>query len=224
MKWQIGVTTVAERFGILLPKTLESLEKAGFTDIRVFVDGEGHIPEYLSGYAITQRIPRIKTYGNWILALWEMYIREPQATLYAIFQDDCLASLNLRSYLEKCRYPEKGYWNLYTWPNNEGDKGWHLSDQAGRGAVGIVFDKPALQSVIGSRVMVDKPLNAKRGRKWKWVDGSLSAALASEGYKEYVHTPSLLFHTGEESVIGNSTHPLTKSFPGEDFDCLELLT
>jgi hypothetical protein len=38
------------------------------------------------------------------------------------------------------------------------------------------------------------------------------------GWSEYVHMPSLLQHTGEESTLENGRHVPAGTFPGEDFD------
>jgi len=48
-------------------------------------------------------------------------------------------------------------------------------------------------------------------------------ALKKVGWKEYVHNPSLIQHTGKISIIGNGNHPLAPSFKGEEFDALDLL-
>ena len=93
--------------------------------------------------------------GNWVTALWALYTSDAEADRYAIFQDDCVAVRNLRQYLEACEYPETGYWNLYTFPENERNKrGWYLSNQCGKGAVGLVFSSLAVRTLLASQHMV----------------------------------------------------------------------
>jgi hypothetical protein len=53
-------------------------------------------------------------------------------------------------------------------------------------------------------------------------------AMKRAGWKEYVHNPSLLQHTGDGQTtlgnhIGNDRWPGADSFPGEEFDALSLL-
>lgn len=236
----MGVTTVTTRKQLLLPRTLRSLQGAGFTIDRLFADNEPHTTAHLlegeHGIPVTARCPALRSYGNWILALAELYIRDPAADRYAIFQDDLAASRNLKLYLDQCNYPDYGYWNLYTFPSNQslapqphtngngkGDDftGWYPSNQFGRGALGLVFSRQTVQTLLSHQHMVLKPTDVHRG--WKSIDGAVVTALKAAGYTEYVHTPSLLQHTGTVSSIGNNPHPLATSWRGEDFDCLTLL-
>lgn len=231
MKWAYGVTTVPSRLDSHLPRTLESLAKAGFDKPRLFVDGSKNGTLYQKfGLEVTCRYPTIRTAGNWILSLYELFIREPSANRFAIFQDDLVTYRNLRAYLERCEYPKNGYWNLYTFPANQdlakGRNGWYESNQLGLGAVGLVFSREAVIVLLGSKYMAERPLDASRG--WRCIDGGIVEAMrknknGSGEWKEYVHNPSLVQHTGTGSSMRNPVQPLAKSFMGEDFDALELL-
>src|SRR3954465_7467772 len=88
--WAYGITTVPERRYDLLPRTIHSLARGGFDLPRLFIDG--HEKSYHEWDTLPQtiRYPAIRTMGNWLLGLWELYIREPAADRYAIFQDDCV--------------------------------------------------------------------------------------------------------------------------------------
>ena len=227
MKWAYGITTVPQRIDDLLPRTLESLSSAGFDNPRLFVDGEKNPTKYdQCGLEVTTRYPTVRTYGNWILTLWELYIRQPNAERYAIFQDDFVTYKNLRCYLEECPFPEHGYWNLYTFPDNqelapEGTTGWYESNQWGRGAVALIFNKAGVKLLLGHQHMIDRPEDAHRG--WKAVDGGVLTAMKKSDWKEYVHNPSLVQHTGTLSSMRNSPHKEAISFRGEEFNALELL-
>lgn len=256
MRWAYGVTTVPRRREEYFARSLRSLEAAGFGRYtpagskevypRLFVDGAccrtalSYEDEF--GLPVTPRGPTpTRAYGNWVLALAELYVREPNADRYALFQDDLLAPRNLRRYLDRCGYPAKGYWNLYTMPANQalarkhGDRdrengtgvGWFPSNQRGLGAVGLVFSLEAVlalltnQSPVSVRHMADRPRDATRGHKA--IDGGVVDALRKAGWTEYVHDPSLLWHTGRVSAIGNRPQPDAARWPGEDYDCLEML-
>lgn len=224
MKWQYGVTTVPQRFSNTLPRTLESLARGGFDHPVLFVDGcaEEDVPEHLRAYPVTVRPRKLRTLGNWILAAWELYLRDPHADRYGIFQDDCVTYRNLRQYLEACDLPKTGYWNLYTFPENEKpQQGWYLSNQMGRGAVGTVYSNEGIRLILGHRHFIDRPRNKKRGHKS--IDGGIVTSFRKAGWKEWVHNPSLLQHIGEVSSIGNRVHEKASTFQGEDFDALTLL-
>lgn len=183
------------------------------------------------GLAVTCHHPNLRTYGNWYAALWELFVRNPDYDRYAIFQDDFVTSKNLLKYLDACEYPTDGYWNLYTFPSNQklASKtknggtvdGWYLSNQWGRGAVGLVFNKERVLQLLSSRHMAERPMDARRGHKA--VDGAVVTALKKVGVREYVHSPSLIQHTGAVSSMGNEPHLQAVSYRGPDFDCLTLL-
>jgi len=226
--WEYGLTTVPKRITDgTLQKTLESLNKAGFTNPRLFIDGlpNSELGEF-SKLRITCHSEAIRIYGNFHLGLSELYIRNPNADRFAMFQDDFVTYPGLREYLEQCEYPTKGYWNLYTFPENQKPKdGWYLSNQLGKGAVALVFNNDAVRTLLNSTHWINRHTLAPKDnrRTWKFIDGGIVEAMRQAGYKEYVHNPSLVQHTGLRSTLGNSRHALTKSFKGEQFNAMSLV-
>lgn len=227
IKWAYGITTVPERLNELFPRTLESLRNSGFCNPWVFVDGAKDSSAYKKfGTGVTVRYPNIKTLGNWMLSLWEIYIRIPDADRYAIFQDDFVTYPDLRQYLDLCDYPPKGYWNLYTFPDNQklcpkNFTGWYRTRQKGWGAVALVFSLDAMTTLLGHHYMVQKP--KEKRRKHRAIDFVVATIMQRAGWKEFVHNPSLVQHTGIKSSMGNGQQPLATSFRGEDFSAMELV-
>lgn len=235
IRWAYGLTTVPERREDLLPHTLASLQRAGFDKPWLFIDGEnnrGWWERNYPDYELTLRWPKVRTHGNWILSLYELYLRKPEADRYAVFQDDFVTYKNLRYYLEKLPYPDNGYLNLYTFPINQrlcpqvGQTGrqavgWYRSNQLGKGAVALIFNKKAAMKVLAADHMVDRVQNPQRGHIA--VDGGIVDSMRKAGFTEYVHNPSLVQHTGLVSSMGNSRHDLATSWRGEEFDAMQLL-
>jgi len=231
MKWAYGITTVPERLNSYFPITLASLVKAGFDQPRLFIDGSRTGENYKHlGLEITTRYPNIRTHGNWILSLYELYIRHPDAERYAVFQDDFVTYTNLRQYLERIDYPSDGYWNLYTFPLNEKllekreqSGGWFESNQRGLGAVALVFDRAATIKMLEAPHMVSRPQSVKKG--WRSVDGGIYESMkkSEPSRKELVHSPSLVQHIGELSAMQNKKHAQSTTFRGEEFNALDLL-
>ena len=231
-KWSYGVTTVPSRFreSKLLANTLMSLCGAGFDDPHLFVDGDPKSAEWVecSTKSIftnaTIRNPPVRTAGNWCLSLAELYVRDPWADRYALFQDDFVTYRGLRKYLDCCVFEPKTYWNMYSFPANEalaaGRTGWYPSNQMGRGAVALVFDRDGAIDLLGSRHMLKRPQDINRG--WKSVDGGICESLKGQGYVELVHNPSLVQHTGVVSSMNNRPHKKSETFRGEEFDACEL--
>lgn len=213
------MTTVPVRRDNLLPETLRSLAAAGFDRPRLFVDGcEPGLAAWYGttfGLDVTARNPMLRVALNWSLALAELFVRDPTAERFAVFQDDLLACRNLRTYLERCRYPDgpvnphtsPGYWNLYTAPSNQAlaqGEGWYLSNQLGRGAVALVFSREAVITLLSQRRFVERAVHPTRG--WRSIDGGIVTALGAAGWKEYVHNPSLVGHMGIVSTIDKRKH------------------
>lgn len=250
--WAYGITCTPARKETLLPRTIASLKMAGFTDPRLFVDCLPHqdLPKWLEmGLPITSHWPKINVFANWSLALGELYLRSPEAERFAIFQDDILVCSNLRSYLDECKYPDgpfnsetpPGYWNLYSTPRvNElgrkvvaGKQGWFLSQQNGRGALALVFSRQAVITLLSSPFFIQRPLDKIRG--WRYVDGGILESFKQAGWKEYVHYPCLVGHTGRIAVMdkGRTSDGKKEEYPayvwpsyydagfvGEDYDPL----
>jgi GT2 family glycosyltransferase len=151
----------------------------------------------------------------------------PHADRFALFQDDLVACKGLRQYLDQCEWPqEKAYLNLLTFRENHElihDKpvGWHKSDQLGKAAVGLVFDQAGMKSILPSPHMVQWIRNPKDGHRL--VDRAVSQSLKKLEFKEYIHNPSLLQHTGVRSSMGSDRHPQSSCFLGEDYDATKLL-
>lgn len=238
LRWAVGVTTVPERRETLLPRTLASLEAAGFDhcDVRLFVDGGATFPSGFTGVKMSSRFPRLHCAGNWLLALAELWLRDPLADRWAVFQDDLVACRNLRAYLEACPFPERGYLNLYTFASNQARApktpdgrgslvGWYPSNQLGRGAVGLVFDRAGVVTLLSSRHVWARnyPDPKAPERRTKAIDGGIVTAMQAAGWAEWVHNPSLLQHTGDVSTVGNLPHATAPSFRGEGYDAMELV-
>lgn len=247
MKWATALTTIPKRRQDLLPQALRSLQDAGFTIDRLFVDGDNTPQSWEKefGTPATCRYPRILTYGSWVLALAETFIRNPTADLFAIFQDDLLMARNVRQYLETFTYPTKGYWNLYTVRDNQlrapkskhggTVDGWYPSNQRGLGAVALVFSRQGVIDLLTHIKMVERPLDSKWG--WRKVDGGIVNSLRTAGYTEYVHSPSLVQHVGKVSCMDKRRNADSKaenfpvynwsvgatSFRGTDWDAMSLL-
>lgn len=241
-KWSYGILTIPSRRK-QLERTISSLRIAGFNRPVLFLDGASHSEannyEMDLGLPVINRMPVIRTFGNWILALWQLYIQSPTADYLAIFNDDIVAYSNLRTYLEARPIPAKGYGNLLTLPKNTEKVlrdhstiprtitidntlfRWHESNQMGLGAAGLIFPTHIALALLSSREIIDKPLLSNH-KAWKNVDGTIVTAMNRLGYKEYVHYPSLINHVAECSSIGND--PIhTDCFWGEDYDATTLL-
>lgn len=256
MKWAYGVTTVASRRDNLLPRTLSSLKAAGFDTPRLFVDGCSSSESWGDEFnlPISGRDTNMRTYGNWFLALMELYLREPRAERYALFQDDFIASKNLKQYLEVSKLvslkesddsgltrkelilkqrrqsiatnSQKWYQNLYTFPSNQILAGKHIGwfPSNQRGKGAVALVFPNDAVTILLRSEYMIARPLDMHRGHKSIDGGICMAMRHAGYSEYCHSPSLVQHIGTTSSMGNDPQPEAQSFRGENFDCMSILT
>jgi hypothetical protein len=84
-----------------------------------------------------------------------------------------------------------------------------------------MFDRDTFVKLMFAPSMAQHPLG-KRGTSR--IDGAIAYAMSVGQIFEHCHYPSLMQHVGRFTTIpGNPQQPPSKSFPGEDFDCMELL-
>lgn len=236
-RWSIALTTVPSRVSTLLPETLRAVTAAGIQPV-LYVDGiltaeqESTIRGYAGYNMQINHHKNVRTFSHWYESALDLYLTNPWSEYYMFLQDDLTCPKTLLKYLRSCRYPQNGYFNLYTFRENESviqDKqtGWveayrtRQGYQLGLGAVGLVFPHNALITLLTQRHMLTRKRDAVRGHHS--LDGAIVEAMNQAGYTEYVHNPSLLQHIGHESSMDNARHADAKSYPGNDFDLLTLL-
>ncbi len=245
IRWAYGIQSTLERVKDLLPRTIASLRGAGFLTPRLFVDGCSH--RYAMQLEEEHHLPitiraggELKCSGNWTLALLELFTRNPSCDRYAIFQDDMVTCQGLIQYLNRLTLQPKTYWNLMCAFENDGllvgkEPGFYdgcpfipqrpgmakVTQQGGRGAVALVFSREGVVTLLSDRDFMARPMSANNAHRA--VDGGIVTAMNKAGYRELVHYPSLVQHTGDRSTIGHKPHQLSKSFVGEQFDAVELL-
>ena len=178
---------------------------------------------------VTCRQPQVGAWANWLLAAHELYLRDPNADAFAIFQDDILLSANVQAYLERIEWPQAGYLNLYTSKHNRDvPNGWSRPHSASRGALALAFKREAMQTLLTLDATLSHRLTDDGHKR---IDVAVQQALASAGIQEYVHSPSLAQHQisvnsdvpAGNSTLGHEYFAESLTFRGERFDCLTLL-
>jgi hypothetical protein len=212
-----GVRTVQARIDDgTLKATLDSLAAAGFDKPWIFADGVDDVSVIRSmGLEVTNYSPALRAVGSFITSLWQLYVRFPHADRYIMFEDDVEAVRDLRTRLETMAWPGEAYLNLYTSRRNERltDDGWQPALDRGFGSQGIVFDRAAIASLLTAPHLTKKVTSiGGRSPAWRNVDGMIWQCMTDAGFTEYVHWPSLLQHTGQQSTLGNNGAHRAKSF------------
>ncbi len=243
VKWACGLTTVPRRFEDgTLERTLRSLREAGFVKPRIFGDGfsaeQQMLLEGRTGCEVTAHRTPLAPWGNWLLGLTELIVREPLCHRYAMFQDDLLMARNAKEYLSHLPYEAKTYWNLFSFPDNEKvckeQEGFHKAACCGKGAVALVFDRDTVVDLLGHSNTASRCLSVEGDRGKTNLDGGVYWTLVNYlHYREMVHWPCLTQHVGDLSTIvgrngrlnctPDQTYPHSMSFRGEAWDAMSLL-
>jgi hypothetical protein len=155
----------------------------------------------------------------------ELWHRGNRANYFAIFQDDVVLCKDTKAYIEATPFPNKVYLNLYCVPVNEelkpeGHEGWYPSNQAGQGALALVFNREGVSTLLSSHYFMKRTRGQAGG---KGIDGIIIDTMKKAGWTEYVHKPSLCMHTGSASTLGNRWRKTPETFRGEDFSPMQII-
>ncbi|MCB1063660.1 MAG: glycosyltransferase family 2 protein [Verrucomicrobiae bacterium] len=226
--WVVGVTT-APREKSTLRRTLKSLRSAGWEDL-IYLFAE---PGTQTGAArrnnnptelISRQGTALGAWGNFLLALSELHLREPLADAYLMVQDDVIFCRGLRDYLEEHLWPgpKPGVISLHT-PSHlaaktgtgffQADLGWNAW-----GAQAFVFSNASARALLADSRVIDHRLNGLFEGK-RNVDSVVGDWCRRSGREFYLHAPSLAEHIGNHSTLwpkaGLNGQRSSSDFPGE---------
>lgn len=223
MNWAIGIQTCPRPEDVYIDHTIESVKRAGWDDITIFAEPDSPVPQ---GYPVTYRPFRYGDWTNWVCAYFELFMANPEANAFVLFEDDVTSSRNIRSYLEWAipKLGRFGCLSLYTPPKHHSDfQGWHDEADTGwalSGAQAMVFTRGSLQRFLSDPKVVNYRFD-EIGKKNAHKDCAIGK-WACKKERVLYHNPSLIDHRGVESLIGTKNHR-ARDYVGDEFDCVELI-
>jgi hypothetical protein len=198
-------------------RTLESLRLSGLPEPALFVDGPFGDLQRLAGYGpVTWRAERVGGWPSFLLALQELYLRNPGAGHYLLLEDDVLFCRDLAVYLER-KADELELASLFTSARVERqisgrgigftrlNPGWNVAS----GSQALLFSNAVLEAFFASdfvrnyRRYPPGDVSPRHFRR----DGlhHVDCAVGRFAYQAQVgiqyHYPSLSQHIGEESYM-----------------------
>ena len=204
-KWAVAVTT-APREQVTLGQTLQSLASAGWGSGTIFAEPEAEIPAGLDGFEVVRRRQTMGAWGNFYLALTELYLSDPHADAYFMCQDDVIYQAGLRKYLEAELWPGSrvGVVSLHT-PSHQreqGRRGFYAKEVGwgAWGAMGFVFSNPAARSLLRDGRVLDHRQRGNRGGMFN-VDSVVGEWCLRTRRDYFLHAPSLSQHIGASSTL-----------------------
>lgn len=202
MKWSIGITS-APRPTSTLERTVESIRQSGWADVPLLCS----VDERAKG-----------AWRNWLDTLDTLLKKQPNADVYAVFQDDVVLCRDLRGYAEATLWPQNQEKVALCSPYcptvhrgksrgwNRLKAGWHLC-----GALTWFITPEGARRMLRDlgHIQARSRIDARVG---KWAQDARRSI--------WYHTPSLAQHIGNRnSALGdNSVNPcrVANDFIGED--------
>jgi hypothetical protein len=202
--WAVGVTT-SPRQRPTLDACLDSLFRAGWKEPRLFVDSAVTIANRFGDVPVTIHETRLGAWPNYYLALVELLMREPEADVFMLVQDDVIFDdrHDLREYLEETLWPAYpiGAVSLfcskaYTHPV----AGWHeLEGQWVWGALAFVFPRESAKRFVTNPRVLEHRSDPETGLFN--IDIEIGRWAHEQRQPIYFPTPSLAQHIGDTSTL-----------------------
>lgn len=213
--WAVGVTT-APRREPTLDRCLRSLALAGWESPRLFIDGAVDLPEEAAALPQTYRDEASGAWPNYLLALYELVLRNPKADAYLIAQDDALfyEAEPVRPYLEQHvlwpgTEPGKSIVSLYCpSPYTRSRPGWHrLRSRWAWGALAFAFPNALARALLLDRTVFEHRW-VGRNQGLAHVDVVVGRWALRRRVGIWYPSPSLVQHIGETSSLWEGARAL----------------
>lgn len=200
--WAVGMLT-APRKNETLTKSLTSLKQAGFEDVQLFAEPGVVVPDVFQHLPITRNGRSLGVFGNTMAALSSLYLSQPTATAYALFQDDITVAAGLKAWCEDEFWPSGcGLVSLFTIREQiEETPGWQIARRGfyrTYGAMGFVFRRDVLLEFLSDHRVWSHRLTRAHGS-----DAAIGEWAARSGHGIAHYSPSLIQHRGKTSTIGH---------------------
>ena len=228
--WEVGVTT-APRKPSTLYHTLTSIREAGWSETLLFAEPGSLVKGLGSEVQVVHRHETLGAWPNWLLALAELYLRNPVADAYAIFQDDIELCLGVREYLEAELWPQErlAFVSLYCSSGYQPKTTRYAQPDGVDGYIGalaLVFPPEAVRALLSSSMVWAHRLRPGSGGV-NGIDFAIGRWAARRDLPGLFHVPSLVQHLGDVSTVWpqgkNKGRRRADTFVGRDFDARELL-
>jgi hypothetical protein len=224
MQWSVGLQTCPRKDGSSFVFTaVEQIQKAGWQDVTIFAEPASPVPP---DQKVAFRPQRYGDWTNWIVGLFELFISNPFSDFFVMFEDDIVMCRNIRSYLEyaipflgnfgiislytPAKYHRKYLQvrNIFHDEKNQGYQVW--------GSQAIVLSRESARRLFASDLILLYRHHGY-GDDNAHKDVALGQWAMYSRMPYFYHTPSLVEHTGLDSLIGSEPHK-SLDFVGETFD------
>jgi hypothetical protein len=202
-QWAVGMTTAPRRIPTL-ETSLDYLKRAGWSDVRLAVDGAASLPPTRNVADITLRAPAVGAWPNFYLTLLELTLGQPDANTIMMVQDDVqfYDRENVREYLDSILWPSDtpGIISLYcSAAYTRETSGWTIADDRWEwGALAFVFPAD-----LARRFVCDPEVIQHRStdRGLRFIDDVIGEWAQRNEIPIWYPSPSLVQHLGDTSTV-----------------------
>ncbi len=201
--WAVGVTT-SPRTQPTLQTCVDALQRSGWGEIHLFLDGSVRVPRHLARLPTTWREQRVGACPAWYLSLAELVAIHPEADAFAIFQDDAYVHdrESLREYLEETLWKEQGrsLVSLYN-PGVFETCGWHrMPTDWDWGSLAVIFPADVARLFLSDPAVMRRSLPQRNGQH-RPIPELIREWTHRRGIDVWCPYPSLVQHIGSTSSI-----------------------
>lgn len=202
LRWAVGLLT-APRPESTIGTTLRGLLDAGFEDIQIFAEPGSSVPREFAHLPRTVHGRKLGNVANFFTSLASLFLGQPEADAYALFQDDIEPARGLRAWCEDQFWPDgAGLVSLYTClAHQDTEPGWRVRKLGAYrtfGSQALVFRRDVLKEFLSDGRLLEIH---ERGRV-HGDDMILGEWAERRGIGMAYHTPSLVAH-----IQGGSPRP-----------------
>lgn len=200
-KWAIGIT-IAPRKYPTLPKTLKALKAAGWDTGIIFAEPGSYI-DCGPNWPYVHRFKQTGIFGNWMLGLYELFIRNIDADAFFMIQDDIVLAPGTRQYLENALwFTDQPHLVSLFGPNaidKDPSNGWRSSLAYAGGPNSIIMSHETVQEILSSLVPL-RYYGVRNQQKVSFDDLGIFVLMSHNEWPVFYPKPSLGDHIGHQST------------------------
>lgn len=200
-KWAVGVTTAPREHKTII-KTIKSLESAGWDNGTIFSEPGSYI-DLGDKWEYVHRSRKTGIFGNWMLGLYELFIRNIDADAYFMIQDDIVLAPESREYLEKSLwFTDKPHLISLFGPNaidKNPSNGWRSTTNYHGGPNSIIMSHETVQEILSSIVPLQF-YGIRHTQNSSFDDLGIFLLMNKKGWPTFYPKPSIGDHIGHQST------------------------
>lgn len=220
-RWAVGVTT-APRQTPTVDRCVKSLKRSGF---HPFVFSEpGSMTDL--GCPVVQRHKRLGCWRNYVQTLRDLLCLQPNAEAIAVFQDDVVACLDLREFLEHDLWPSQRTGVVSVYSPEEYEAGESIGIDRRKkmilGLQGAVYPRAVAQRLVDEfghdwRGGHDPKNSVAEPHLKKAADTWVAESISKMGLGVFHYRPSMIQHIDAKSAIGHGGVNQIRARTGKHF-------